>query len=156
MTKYVEIFQGGRRMAMHERSTLLEAALADGIGCRSGRWGSCKSRLVSGELDLLDHSRFALSVKEKAPFHPRRRLNYRVTSIEDATHDIKRTQLVIDGADQFSFIAGQYARLTFPGAPIRDYSMASEPGELELEKQRRHKPQNLNNLSLKGENDEYR
>jgi len=159
MKKHVEIRQAGRTIAVPEGVAILEAALADGIayphGCRSGRCGSCKSRLVSGEVDLLDHSRFAISDEEKAqglilacratpttdaivawlggdeqtPSHPRRRLNCRVTAIEDATHDIKHIQLDIDGADPLAFTAGQYARLTFPGAPTRDYSMTSGPGK---------------------------
>jgi len=125
MTKYVEIRQAGRRIEVPEGGTILEAALADGIayphGCHSGRCGSCKSRLVSGEVDLLDHSRFALSEEEKAQglilacraiprtdaivawlgsdeetaSHPRRRLNCRVKAIKDATHDIKHIRLTI-------------------------------------------------------------
>jgi len=163
MMKHVDIRQVGRTLAVPEGVTILEAALADGIayphGCRSGRCGSCKSRLVSGEVDLLEHSRFALSDEEKAqglilacraipttdaivawlngdeetPSHPLRRVNARVTAIADATHDIKQIQLVIDGANPLAFTAGQYARLTFPGAPTRDYSMASGPGERALE-----------------------
>ncbi len=163
MTNHVEIRQAGRTIAVPEGVTILEAALATDIdyphGCRSGRCGSCKSRLVSGTVDLLDHSRFALSDEEKAqglilacraipttdaivgwlggdevtPSHPRRRLHCRVTAIEDATHDIKHLQLVIDGDDPIAFTAGQYARLTFPGAPTRDFSMASGSGEREIE-----------------------
>lgn len=168
MTKNVDIRQAGRTITVPEDVTILEAALADGISyphdCHSGRCGSCKSRLVSGEVDLLDHSRFALSDEEKAqglilacraipttnaivawlggdeetPSYPRRRLNRRVTAIADATHDIKHIQLVIDradplAADPLAFTAGQYARLTFPGAPTRDYSMASGPGERAFE-----------------------
>ncbi|MDP3612398.1 MAG: 2Fe-2S iron-sulfur cluster-binding protein, partial [Rubrivivax sp.] len=163
MTKHVEIRQAARTLAVPEGVTVLEAALTDGIayphGCRSGRCGSCKSRLVSGKVDLLDHSRFALSDEEKAkglilacrsipttdvivawldgdeeaPSHPHRRLNCRVAAIANATHDIKRLQLVVDGADPLVFTAGQYARLTFPGAPPRDYSMASGSGEQEVE-----------------------
>ncbi|MEP6880094.1 MAG: 2Fe-2S iron-sulfur cluster-binding protein [Nitrosospira sp.] len=157
MTKYVEIRQAGRRIAVPEGGTILEAALADGIaypyGCRSGRCGSCKSRLVSGEVDLLDHSRFALSDEEKAQglilacraiprtdvivawlggdeetaSHPRRRLNCRVAAIEDATQHHRRRR------SARRLTAGQYARLTFPDVPTRDYSMASEPGERALE-----------------------
>lgn len=163
MTKRVYLRQAGRSLAVPDGVTILEAALADGIayphGCRSGRCGSCKSRLVSGDVDLLEHSRFALSEAEKAQglilacraipttdatvnwlggdeeilCHPRRRLNCRVAGIGDATHDIKRIQLVTDGADPMLFTAGQYARLTFPGAPTRNYSMASGPGEREYE-----------------------
>ncbi|PXX47068.1 2Fe-2S iron-sulfur cluster-binding protein [Undibacterium pigrum] len=163
MTKHVDIRQAGRTISIPEGVTILEAALADGIayphGCRSGRCGSCKSRLVSGAVDLLEHSRFALSNEEKeqglilacraipttnaivawldgdegTPSHPRRRLKGRVTAIADATHDINHIQLFIDGADPMAFTAGQYARLTFPGTPTRDYSMASGSGERALE-----------------------
>lgn len=163
MTKQVALRQAGRTIEVAEGVTILDAALAEGIayphGCRSGRCGSCKSRLVSGSVELLEHSRFALSQEEKAqglilacraipttdasvawiggdeeaPSHPRRRLNGRVTAIENATHDIKHVQLAIEGADPLAFAAGQYARLTFPGAPTRDYSMASGSGEPTLE-----------------------
>jgi ferredoxin-NAD(P)+ reductase (naphthalene dioxygenase ferredoxin-specific) len=163
MTKHVYIRQAGCTLAVPEGVTLLEAALAQGIayphGCRSGRCGACKSRVVSGRFDLLEHSRFALPDEEKAqglilacraipttdaivawldgddesPSHPRRRLNGHVTAIGDATHDIKHIQIVIDGADPLAFTPGQFARLTFPGAPARDYSMANGPGEPALE-----------------------
>ena len=70
MTNLVEIRQVGRTVAVPEGVTILDAVLADGVayphGCRSGRCGSCKSRLVSGKADLLEHSRFALSDEEKA------------------------------------------------------------------------------------------
>lgn len=163
MTKYVDIRQAGRAVAVPEGVTVLDAALAEGIdyphGCRSGRCGTCKSRLVSGKVELLEHSRFALSEDEKAqglilacralpttdaivswlgsgdeaPSHPRRLLYCRVTAVENATHDIKVVKLVADGTDPLAFTAGQYARLTFAGAPTRDYSMASGPGEREFE-----------------------
>lgn len=163
MTNHVDVLQAGRTLVVREGITILEAALASGInyphGCRSGRCGSCKSRLICGEVDLLDHSRFALSDEEKAqglvlaccaipttdaivawlggdeqiPSHPRRRLSCRVTAIEDATHDIMQIKLLISGTDPLAFTAGQYARITFPGAPTRDYSMASSPGKRELE-----------------------
>ncbi len=169
MKNQVQIRQAGRTIAVPEGRTILEAALAEGIayphGCRSGRCGSCKSRLVNGAVDLLDHSRFALSDEEKVqglilacrahpktdatiawlggeeapPSHPRRRLLCRVVAIDDATHDIKRVRLACDGKP-LAFTAGQYARLTFPGAPTRDYSMANGPDERELEFHIRHVP----------------
>lgn len=161
--KQIEIRQAGRTLAVPEGMTVLAAALADNIayphGCRSGRCGSCKSRLISGEVELLEHSRFALSDEDKAqglflaccalprtdavlawlggdeqlPAHPRRRLNCRVKTIDNATHDIKRVRLDIGDAEPLAFTAGQYARLTFAGAPARDYSMANGPTERELE-----------------------
>jgi len=163
MTKHVQIRQTGHTIAVPEGVTILEAALANNIafphGCRSGRCGACKSRLVNGEVKLLDHSRFSLSDDEKSQglilacraipktdaivawvggdeevvSHPRRRLNCRVSAIEDATHDIKQIRLAIDGNEPLAFSTGQYARLAFPNTPTRDYSMASQPGEQELE-----------------------
>ncbi|MBM1171556.1 2Fe-2S iron-sulfur cluster-binding protein [Microvirga arabica] len=162
-TTRVEIRQAGLAIEVPEGRTILEVALEQGIdyphGCRSGRCGSCKSRLVAGEVDLLDHTRFALSTEEKAQGlilacralprtdaavawlggdeevanHPRRRLHCRVVSIEDATHDIKRIRLAVEDGAPLTFTAGQYARVTFPGAPTRDYSMANWPNEPELE-----------------------
>lgn len=163
MTSRVEIRQAGRAIEVPEGRTILEVALEQGIsyphGCRSGRCGSCKSRMVLGEVDLLNHTRFALSDKEKeqglilacravpktdaivtwlggdeeARNHAARRLLCRVTAIEDATHDIKQIRLVPEDGQHLAFAAGQYARVTFPGAPTRDYSMANRPGEHELE-----------------------
>lgn len=163
MTQQVQIRQAGRSITVPENVTLLEAALAAGIayphGCRSGRCGSCKSRLVRGEVDLLDHSRFALSDEDKAqglilacraipttdgvvawlggdeeiPAHPSRLLQCRVSAIETLTHDIKLVRLALDADEPLAFSAGQYARLTFAGAPTRDYSMASAPDQPTLE-----------------------
>ncbi len=163
MTFKVELRQAGRAIAVPEGRTILDVALAEEIayphGCRSGRCGSCKSRLVAGEVDLLEHTRFALSDEEKAQGlilacralpksdafvawlggddelsdHPRRRLRCRVVGIEDATHDIKRVRLAVEDGAPLTFSAGQYARVTFPAAPPRGYSMASWSGETELE-----------------------
>lgn len=159
----VWIQQANRTIQVLATQTVLDAALEQGIdyphGCRSGRCGTCKSRLIDGKVDFLEHSRFALMDAEKAqglilaccaipttdvvvawlgadeefPSHPHRRLNCRVTAIKDATHDIKDIRLANDGVEPLAFTAGQYARLTFPGAPSRDYSMACQPGGRELE-----------------------
>mgnify|MGYP002780001606 CR=1 FL=1 len=159
----VEIRSANRTISVPDGRTILEAALEAGIpyphGCRSGRCGSCKSRLIAGEVDLLDHTRFALSEEEKshgfilacralprtdvavawmggdeeAADHPVRGLQCRVVSVEDATHDIKRIRLAVEDGGPLAFTAGQYARVTFPGAPARDYSMANWPDDPELE-----------------------
>ncbi|MGH8054968.1 MAG: 2Fe-2S iron-sulfur cluster-binding protein [Stenotrophomonas sp.] len=162
MSKNIELRGTGRRIAVPAGMTILDAALAEGIAyphaCRSGRCGSCRSRLVSGEVELLDHNRFALTGVDKAQglilaccaipitdgvvtwleeaeaaSHPQRRLTCRVAAMEDVTHDIKRIQLVNDHGEALAFSAGQYARLKFLGAPARDYSMASRSGDDLLE-----------------------
>jgi len=162
-SKRVDLPQAGASIEVAPGQTILEAALASGIayphGCRSGRCGSCKSRLNSGEVALREHSRFALSVEEKAEGlilacraipktdatvtwlggadeladHPRRRLQCSVVGIEDVTHDIKIVRVRPKDGRPVSFTAGQFARVTFPATPTRDYSMANPPGADELE-----------------------
>lgn len=161
--KSVHIRQVDREIAVADECTILEAALEQGIayphGCRSGRCGSCKSRLIAGEVDLLPHTPFALTPEERdmglilacraqpktdaavawlgreedRADHPVETFQARVISLDDATHDIKRMRIMPESGVPLSFSAGQYAQLSFPGAPTRDYSMANQPGERELE-----------------------
>lgn len=159
----VHLPQPDRTIDVGDGKTILAAALDAGIpyphGCRSGRCGACKSRLVSGEVDLLPHTPFALSPLEKEAglilacrAQPRTdatvawldesdevadlpvgRFAGEIVSVENATHDIKRILVRLERREGFAFRAGQYARLTVPGAPSRDYSMASRPDQPLLE-----------------------
>ncbi len=70
MTRHkVVIVNADRSVYVDGDETLLDAALAAGVdyphGCKSGRCGSCKSRLVDGLFSLREHTRFALSEEEK-------------------------------------------------------------------------------------------
>ena len=70
MTRKVDIRQADRTVMVGDGQTILEAALHAGIhyphGCRSGRCGACKSRLIAGEVAMLPYTRFALTPEEKA------------------------------------------------------------------------------------------
>ncbi|APR53141.1 oxidoreductase [Sphingomonas koreensis] len=161
-TRSIDIRQAGRTIAVGDRQTILDAALDAAIayphGCRSGRCGGCKSRLVAGEVEMLPYTRFALTAEERAQGlilacralpqanaqvawlgegeegtgHTVRSVKAEVIAIDDATHDIKRVLLRIKG-EPLAFTAGQYAQLSIAGAPTRDYSMANVPGGSELE-----------------------
>ncbi|CAB3634959.1 2Fe-2S iron-sulfur cluster-binding protein [Achromobacter pestifer] len=160
--KTVDIRQARTRLPARDGQSILETALQNGIpyphGCRSGRCGSCKSRLIEGEVEMLPHSRFALTNEEKAGGlilacravpktdvavawvvaageaapGPAQKLQGMVVSIDDLTHDIKRFRIRPDGA-ALAFSAGQYADLGFGELPSRSYSMANRPGDPELE-----------------------
>lgn len=157
----VDIRQARTGSEVQEGQTLLEAALAADIpyphGCRSGRCGACKSRLIKGEVELLPHSRFALTDEEKADglilacralpltdtavawlgsaddVLPSRRLSGVVTGLEDLTHDIKLVRITPEDGAALHFAAGQYAQIGFDGLPARSYSMASRQGDSSLE-----------------------
>jgi CDP-4-dehydro-6-deoxyglucose reductase/ferredoxin-NAD(P)+ reductase (naphthalene dioxygenase ferredoxin-specific) len=142
---------------------ILDAALAAGVAfpysCRAGNCSSCKSHLVSGEIEMMDYSEFALGESERAEgiilacravpwsdctveildaeelvLHPERQLACTVRSIERATHDIVVLRLAVESGGPMEYEPGQYARVTFPGLPPRDFSMATphRPDELEF------------------------
>lgn len=163
MSKTIEIRQEQSRFPARDGQTILDAALENGVayphGCRSGRCGACKSRLIEGEVEILQHSRFALTDEEKesglilacralpktnavvawigaddeSTTVPPRKLDGVVVSIDDLTHDIRRIRILPDNGAPLSFAAGQYADITFGEAPSRSYSMANRPSEPELE-----------------------
>ena len=162
-SKFVDIRQARTSLEVREGQTILDAALAAGIpyphGCRSGRCGSCKSRLIEGEVELLQHSRFALTEEEKADglilacrampqtdaavawlgsddddsVETPRRLDAIVTGLDDLTHDIKLVRIAPADGSPLLFTAGQYAQVGFDGAPARSYSMANRHGDDSLE-----------------------
>ena len=142
--------------------TILAAALAQGVswpqGCRTGRCGVCKSRLLDGQVEHRAHAAPTLTGAERADglilpcramprsdlcvalpepeppvAHPVRRLACRVSGIADLTHDIRLVRLTVGAGGPFVFAAGQYAAVTFEGHAPRDYSMANRPDECELE-----------------------
>lgn len=162
MGHLVRISNTGTAVECGPGSTILEAALDAGVayphGCQSGNCGACKSRLVSGRVDMQAYSDFALTDDERGSglilacravpgaacevawldedeliVHPRRVLATTVAAIADATHDIKRVLLEIDSGGPFTFSAGQFASVTFAGVPPRDYSMGNRPDERLLE-----------------------
>ena len=69
MTALVTIEQWPRPVRVPAGQTILEAAMAVGVpyphGCRSGNCGACKSRLISGDVDLAPYSDRALSAEER-------------------------------------------------------------------------------------------
>lgn len=154
---YLTLPQPGRRIPVGDSKTILQSALDAGIGyphsCRSGRCGACKSRLISGHVELGKHSPFALSEQERVDGSilacravpsddvvvewldesfdaaPPVVQHAQVVAIDRMTHDILAIRLQLTDRAAFRFAAGQYLSLSLPGAPPRTYSMASRPDE---------------------------
>jgi len=141
--------------------TILDCCIEQGapfaFSCRSGNCGTCKCFLVSGEVEMSPYSEFALSAKEadrgfilacrSVPWedcvielageddqivHPMREMNCRVSALDELTHDIRHLRLTIEAGGPFTYTAGQYAEIRFPGLPGRSYSMAGQPEDEEL------------------------
>lgn len=166
--KRIDIRSARTNLEMRADQTILDAALAAGLpyphGCRSGRCGACKSRLIQGEVELLQHSPFALTDEEKAgglvlacralpvtdtavawlgsgdedvAQTPQQR-NGIVTRLEDLTHDIKLVRIETEDGGSARFVAGQYAQVSFDRVPARSYSMANRHGDGGVEFHIRH------------------
>lgn len=138
--------------------TILDSAIESGgpfpYSCRAGNCGTCKCRLLSGEVEMSPFSEFALSDAERdkgfilacraVPWsdceielageddqvvHPMRDMRCAVAGIEALTHDIRLLTLRIKSGGPFTFSPGQYAEIGMGGVPARSWSMASQPAE---------------------------
>jgi propane monooxygenase reductase component len=151
---------GGIEMEVEEGETVLNAAFRQGIslmhGCKEGQCGSCKSRLIDGDIEMLKYSTFALPDYESETGHVLlcrthvfsdvsfELLNYdedllsrsiavrefagRLTGIEALTHDIRLLEIELE--KPLKFWAGQYVDLTLPNLAItRAFSMATPPSD---------------------------
>jgi propane monooxygenase reductase component len=150
----------GIEMEVEEGETVLNAAFRQGIslmhGCKEGQCGSCKSKLIDGDIELLKYSTFALPDYESETGHVLlcrthafsdvsfELLNYdedllsrsiavkafrgRVAKISALTADIRLLEIEIESP--LKFWAGQYVDLTLEnGAITRAFSMANAPSE---------------------------
>lgn len=150
----------GVEMEVEEGETVLDAAFRQGIslmhGCKEGQCGSCKARMIDGDIELLKYSTFALPEYESDTGHVLlcrthafsditvELLNFdedllsrsiavkefagRVTGVAALTSDIRRLEVEIERP--LKFWAGQYVDLTLPDRSItRAFSMASTPSE---------------------------
>lgn len=150
----------GIEMEVEEGETVLDAAFRQGIavmhGCKEGQCGSCKSKLIDGDIELLKYSTFALPDYERDENYillcrthaysdltveltnfdeellsrsiPVKAIAGVVQSVKSLTHDIRLLEILLD--EPLKFWAGQYVDLTISGAGVtRSYSMANAPSE---------------------------
>ena len=139
--------------------TILAAALREGLayphGCQRGRCGSCKSRLLQGEVEMQAHSPFALEAPERQQGLV---LACRAVPTSDVTvywpdaggalppmlphdavvvarHEIapQIQRLLVRPSEPLSFLPGQYVNITLPGGITRSYSPASQPMAQDVE-----------------------
>ena len=157
---YLILFpQAARAIVALPGETILAAALREGLayphGCQRGRCGSCKSRLLQGQVEMLAHSPFALEAPER---HDGLVLACRAVPASDVTvywpdavgalppmlpvdavvvarHEIapQIQRLVVRPTQPLSFLPGQYVNITLPSGVTRSYSPASQPMARDVE-----------------------
>ena len=145
-----------RSFEVQRDEPILSAAIRQGIGlpygCRDGACGSCKSRLLDGQVLLGEHQHKALSIEEEAAGYtltckakalgdlvieartvigagdyPPRKMPCRVTSISKAADDVAIVRLQLPANEAFRYRAGQYIEFILEGGVRRSYSMANAP-----------------------------
>jgi len=160
----VTLKTSGKQFTVNQDETLLEAALRQGInlpyGCKNGACGSCKGKVIEGQITHGQHSESALNKADEltgsALFccaHPQsdliiearevqgagdiaiRKVPCRVNSISNPSKDVAILKLQLPAAERFQFLAGQYLEFLLKDGQRRAYSIANAPdqeGPLEL------------------------
>lgn len=153
--------------------TILTAALRAGLlipyGCKSGACGSCKGRLLSGEVKLDAHLATTLPETDRAQgktlfcvAHPEgdvtieardvRRLGdivmktmpCRVEQLDRVTDDVMIVRIKLPANERLVFRAGQYIEFLLKDGKRRSFSMANAPhADALLELHIRHTPGGL-------------
>lgn len=153
------------RLNVDSGSNLLDVLIANQLpisySCMSGRCGTCRCRVQSGQVRnsgpeagrphadkddyvlacqsvLTDNCTIELPEVDEVVVHTARIVKGTVTAIEEATHDIRRIRVKL--AKPMEFSPGQYATLQFTPEHIRPYSMAGLCSDAEMEFQIRRVP----------------
>ncbi len=164
MSFTVSIQPSGHQFQVDSDETVLAAALRHSVGlpygCKNGACGSCKGKVVAGQLQHGPHQDSALTAEEEAnglalfccatPHSdltiecrevtgmgdiPIKKVPCRVASISKPTTDVAIVRLQLPANDRMQYLAGQYIEFLLKDGKRRSYSMANAPheeGPLEL------------------------
>jgi CDP-4-dehydro-6-deoxyglucose reductase, E3 len=157
----VTLQPSGLQFDIEDGESVLTAALRQGYvlpyGCRNGACGSCKGRLLEGELDYGTYQKKALPDEEraqgKALFCQARPLTdlvieartvgaakdiqvktlpCRIHKMERVAGDVMVLHLKLPANERLQFLAGQYIEFLLKGGSRRSFSMANAPHDDEL------------------------
>ncbi len=152
----ITIKPSDHRFPCEDGETVLAAAMRADLllpyGCRNGACGTCKGRILEGEVDYGAHQATTLTEDEKraglALFccaKPRttltievrevrragdiqiKRLPCRIESIDKAAADVAIIRLKLPANERLQFLAGQYVDLLLKDGKRRSFSLATPP-----------------------------
>jgi CDP-4-dehydro-6-deoxyglucose reductase, E3 len=156
MSHVVTLTRSGRQFNCEPREAVLDAAMRQGVlipyGCRNGGCGSCRARLVSGEIDYpsgrpggLDerqHARgevllcqarpstdvqFDVDELDAARLTQVRTLPARVIGLERVAHDVMIMRLKLPASERLQYLPGQYLEILLRDGRRRAFSIANAP-----------------------------
>ena len=154
----ISVQPSGIQFEAQPGESLLAAGIRQGIGlpygCKDGACGSCKCKLVSGQVAQSNFQRKALSEDEEAQGFvltcsakalsditlesrqvtpagalPVKKMPTRVSSLLRKTDDVIVMQLQLPANDTFVYRAGQYVEFILRDGARRSYSMANAPSQ---------------------------
>jgi len=160
----VTLKTSGKQFTVNQDETVLEAALRQNInlpyGCKNGACGSCKGKVLEGQVTHGQHSESAMSRADETGgatlfccAHPLsnlliearevqgagdiaiRKVPCRVNAISRHGSDVAILKLQLPASERFQFLAGQYLEFLLKDGQRRAYSIANAPeqeGPLEL------------------------
>jgi len=170
MSFRVKVLPSGREFDAEGDESVLDAALREAVvmpyGCKDGICGTCKARVLEGEVEQGPHAPSALGADERAaglalmccararsPLViearlvagvgdiPLRKLPCRINAIERIAQDVAVLRLQLPAGESLRYLAGQYIELILRDGTRRSYSMAAAPGRADtLELHVRHLP----------------
>jgi len=164
MTFQITVQPSGHQFTCEADETVLSAAIRAGIGlpygCKNGACGSCKGKVLEGELTHKPHQQRALSDIEKtqgmslfccavpqqhlvlearevggSSEYPVRKMPTRIAGIRKAADDVAIVTLQLPANEALAYRAGQYIEFLLKDGKRRAYSIACAPsfnGPLEL------------------------
>ncbi len=160
MSFRVRIQPSGHEFTVVDKETILDGALRHGItlaySCRNGSCGTCKGRLLAGEIDYGVYEDKALSADERAAglalfcqALPRtdiviearelvtaagisiKTLPARVLKLEKAAADVMILSLKLPANQRLQFLAGQYVDILLKDNQRRSFSLANPPHDVQ-------------------------
>ena len=152
----ITVQPSGRAFTANPDEALLAAAIRQGIGlpygCKDGACGSCKCKMLEGQVTHGAHQLKAMSPEEEeagfiltccATPHsdiviesrqvtdesafPVKKMPSRVSSLAKASHDVMVVRLQLPASDVFKYHAGQYVEFLLRDGDRRAYSMGNAP-----------------------------
>ncbi|MHB8743554.1 MAG: CDP-6-deoxy-delta-3,4-glucoseen reductase [Sulfuricaulis sp.] len=157
----IRIESSGHEIIAEEKETVLAAALRQGVtlaySCRNGDCGTCKGKVISGQVAYGEYEEKAMSEAEKRAGYalfcqavplsdlvisakeinaakdiPIRIMPCRVIKLEKLGHDVMRLWLKLAEGQRLQFLAGQYVDILLSGNKRRSFSLATAPQADEL------------------------